>query len=324
MEGVPKEKIVEAMRGAHTIDPEELRNVGEFEDDIIREYDHVDDGLTLPWGKTHDLIKLREGETSLWAGMSGHGKSALVSHIVGWLALRDARCCVASMEFRTAQWLMRMNRQMCGVARPTDTFARRVNRELAKVMYAFDVSGRAKGQRILEVFRYSHRRYRTELFVIDNLTKCGFADDDYSGQKAFVEDLTDFARKTRTHVMIVAHMRKGEDENHPAGKMAVKGSGGVTDMVDTSIEIWRNKPRERAMKLLSENPTDEKAIKAAEKYERQGDTLLLVNKQRATGKEPTISLWFDQTSTQFLSNQDQKPSSLLSKSLTPVNESEAA
>lgn len=302
MAGVSQNEIIIAMRDARTQDPSELRNVGEFEDAVIAEYSRIDEGMPLPWKKTHGDILLRAGETSIWAGINGHGKSAVISHVTGWLATRGTRCCVASMEFRTPLWLMRMNRQLCGSGLPTEAFARYVNRELAKSMYAFDVSGKAKAARILEVFRYARRRYQTELFVIDNLTKCGFADDDYSGMKSFVEELTDFARDTQTHVAIVAHMRKGESEDKPAGKMGVKGSGGITDMADTLVEVWRNKPREKAIRLAAES-----GEAVAEKYVNQADTMLLVHKQRATGKEPVIALWFDQTSTQFLSGPDHTP-----------------
>jgi twinkle protein len=317
VQGVTREQMIEAMRGARTQDPAELRNVADFEDDVIAEYDRVDVGLRLPWPKTHEVIRLRPGETSVWAGISGHGKTAVISHVLGWLATHGTRCCVASMEFRTSMWLMRMNRQIAGLPRPTDEFARHIHRKLAAVMYSFDVAGRAKGQRILEVFRYARRRYETELFVIDNLTKCGFADDDYAGQKAFVEDLTDFARETNTHVAIVAHMKKTETgEERPVGKMGVKGSGGITDMADTVIEVWRNKPRERAIKKLDDKNQElakagAELEKLDEKYQKQADTLLLVSKQRATGEEPVIHLWFDKTSTQFLSGPNQRPRAMV-------------
>ena len=302
MEGVEAAEIILAMRDARTQDPAELRNVGEFEDAVIAEYTRVDEGLALPWKKTHGDVLLRPGETSIWAGVNGHGKSAVISHVTGWLASRGTRCCVASMEFRTPLWLMRMNRQVAGSGMPTEAFARYVHRELAKVMYAFDVSGKAKAARILDVFRYARRRYQTELFVIDNLTKCGFADDDYPGQKDFVEELTDFARESQAHVAVVAHMRKTDGEEKPAGKMGVKGSGGITDMADTVIEVWRNKPREKALRLAAESGEP-----VAEKYATQADTLIFVHKQRATGKEPVIGLWFDQTSTQFLSGPTHTP-----------------
>jgi twinkle protein len=290
VEGVQREQVIIALRDARTLDPAELRSVADFEEDVIAEYGRVDVGLLLPWQKTHDDIRLRPGETSIWAGVNGHGKSAIASHVVGWLATQGTRCCVASMEFRTPMWLMRMNRQVSGVVHPTEAFARHIHRRLAASMYAFDVTGRAKGQRILDVFRYARRRYQIELFLIDNLTKCGFADDDYSGQKQFVEELTDFARVSHTHVAVVAHMRKSEGEDKPAGKMGVKGSGGITDMADTVIEVWRNKPRERAIKQLALSNAKLAQIgqlpeELPEKYRDQADTLLLVSKQRATGKE---------------------------------------
>lgn len=313
MRGVPRSEVVAAMRGARSMDPAELRNVGDFEDAMFAEYSRVDEGLLLPWKKTHEDILLRPGETSIWAGVNGHGKSAVVSNILGYQAARGTTCCVASMEFRTPLWLMRMNRQVSGTAFPPEAFARYVHRELAKVMYAFDVAGRTKAKRILDVFRYARRRYSTDLFCIDNLTKCGFADDDYSGQKAFVEELTDFARETQAHVMIVAHMRKGDGEDRPAGKMAVKGSGGITDMADTVVEVWRNKPREKALRIAAETRID-----ADEKYANQADTLLLVTKQRATGKEPVVNLWFDKASTQFLSASHHQPRPMVDYSAVSV------
>jgi twinkle protein len=314
MDGVDGKEVIQAMRNARTQDPAELRNVGEFEDAVIAEYSRLDEGLLLPWKKTYDDIRLRPGETSIWAGVNGHGKSAVVSHIVGSLAARGVRCCVASMEYRTAQWLMHMNRQVAGVGVPTEAFARHVNRELSKVMYAFDVAGRMKAERILEVFGYARRRYETELFVIDNLTKCGLGDDDYPAQKAFIEALTDFARLTQTHVMVVAHMKKGETEDKPSGKWGIKGSGGITDMADTVIEVWRNKPRERAIAraaLPDATPLDEK-------FASQPDAMLLVHKQRATGKEPMVNLWFDPTTTQFLSGPDHTPRPMLEFSATAI------
>jgi twinkle protein len=312
--GVERAEIIDALRKSRTIDPAELRNVGEFEDAVIAEYTRVDDGMCLPWPKTYDTVKLRLGETSIWAGVNGHGKSVLVSQVVGNLACSGVMSCVASMEFRTPMWLMKMNRQIAGVEAPTEPFARHINRRLSEVMWAFHVHGAAKADRILEVFRYARRRYRTELFVIDNLSKCGFADDDYSGQKLFVEALTDFARDEHVHVAIVAHMRKGETEDKPGGKFAVKGSGGITDMVDTVFEVWRNKPRERAIAKAEASQTE-----LEEKWAKASDAILSVHKQRATGIEPMVHLWFDKTTTQFLSSQNHAPRPMLDYSAVGVD-----
>lgn len=305
MAGVDVVEMASCLRDARTMDPSELRDVAEFEDAVIAEMHRIDDGLRLPWKKTHDLLKLRPGETSIWAGVNGHGKSAVVSHVVADMATHGVRCCVASMEFRTPVWLMRMARLIAGNPNPTDAYLREIIRALKGWMWAFDVAGSAKAARIIDVFKYARKRYNVELFVIDNLTKCGFDDDDYSGQKRFVEDLSDFARIEETHVAIVAHMSKGENEDRPAGKMRVKGSGGITDMADTVVEVWRNKPRERALLAREEHgtPIPDEIGKA--------DTYLNVLKQRATGLEPSIALWFNAETTQFLSAPDFTPRPLL-------------
>lgn len=323
MDGVSADVVTLALRDARTLDPSELRNAADFADAVWDEYTRIDTGMLLPWRNTHERIKLRPGELSIWAGVNGHGKSAAVGHVVGYLAAGGTRCCVASMEWRTPLWLARMGRQVAACARPSRAFSDHIVKSYRGALWTFDVAGSAKASRILEVFAYARRRYGIELFVIDNLTKCGFADDDYAGQKKFVEALADFARMTGCHVSLVAHMRKSEGEDKPSGKMGVKGSGGITDMAATVIEIWRNKPRERAVARAQR----EGAAPLAEKYQPDGecgaDTMLLVLKQNATGEEPSVRLWFDRSSTQFLSHPDERPRPLVAFSVIDTQQASA-
>lgn len=306
MQGVTEADMVSCLRDARTCDPSELRDVGEFEDEIWAEYSRTDSGLCLPWKKTWDQVRLRPGETSIWAGVNGHGKSTLLSYIVGGMAATGVRVCVASMEYRPALWMQRMNRQIAGMTSPSETYCRQITRAMRGNLKAFAVSGSAKADRILDVFRYARRRYKIELFVIDNLTKCGFADDDYPGQKSFVEAISDFARDEQTHVAIVAHMRKGDNEMQPAGKSAIKGSGGIADMADTVFEVWRNKPLEKELEKVG----GERAA-LPEKYSNAADVLLMCLKQRYSGHEPTVGLWYDRGSTQYLSAPHHLPRALL-------------
>jgi twinkle protein len=320
---VSADVITLALRDARTLDPSELRNAADFADAVWDEYTRIDDGLLLPWIKTHDAIKLRPGELSIWAGINGHGKSSVVGHVVGYLAAAGTRCCVASMEWRTPLWLARMGRQVAACARPSRAFSDHIAKGYRDTLWTFDVAGSAKATRILDVFAYARRRYRIELFVVDDLTKCGFADDDYAGQKRFVESLSDFARVTGCHVALVAHMRKGESEDKPSGKMGVKGSGGITDMAATVIEVWRNKARERAIKRSQQDD----AAPLPEKYlpdgEAGADALLLVLKQNATGEEPVIRLWFDKSSTQYLANAHERPRPLVAFSVIDTQQASA-
>lgn len=308
IDNIPVAQIVAALRDARTLDPSELRNASEFADAIWNEYIRIDEGMLLPWNKTHDLVKLRPGELSIWAGVNGHGKSSVIGQVVGYNATQGNRCCVASMEWRTAMWLARMGRQVAGTSKPTHAYSNHIAASYRDTLWTFDVNGSAKASRILEVFAYARRRYLIDLFVIDNLTKCGFADDDYAGQKKFVEALADFARMNHCHIALVAHMRKSETEDKPSGKMGVKGSGGITDLASTVIEVWRNKPRERAV-ARSVHP--EYPMPLEPKFlpdgESGADALLMVLKQNATGLEPSVRLWFDKDSTQYLAGPHHNP-----------------
>lgn len=297
IEGVSPEIIAECMRDARTRDPMELRAAHSFADDVWAEFQRVDAGIALPWPKTEGKILLRGGEVSLWAGVNGHGKSEVVGFVVAHAVfVQDIRTCVASMEFKPAKWLRRMYRQVAALPNPTQEYVHHISAHTDDYMWVFDCVGTAKAARIVEVFAYAARRYGVKLFVIDNLAKLGFGEDDYNGQKSLVDHLTDFAREFDVHVVLVHHMRKGPDETKPSGKMGVKGTGAITDMVDTVVEVFRNKAREDKIAKMSKGGED-----VPDEVLEMPGTMLLCHKQRNGEHEPTILLWFDHASHQFLS-----------------------
>ena len=305
MEGVPQGVIDKALADASSLDPQELRKASSFEEAVIAETYRRDEGLTLPWLKTHDLIRLRDGEVSVWGGINGHGKSNVIDNVVVDVSINQGTVVLAaSLEYRAAKWLHRLSTIACGLETPSDEFRRACFKRLSNNLMVFDVPQSAKAKRIMEVFRYASKRYGVKFFLIDNLTKCGFDDDDYSGQKNFVEELSDFARTENVHIAIVMHMRKGETgEEKPSGKFGFKGSGGITDMASTVIEVWRNKKKEKeALKSQTTGQPSPEADKP--------DTYLFVHKQRESGFEPTIALWFHQKTLQFLGASHHKPNTV--------------
>jgi twinkle protein len=324
MQGIPQADMAKALAEARTLDPAELRNAADFAADVWAEFNRVDAGLLLPWKKTNETLKLREAELSVWAGINGHGKTSLLSQVIGYLATGGTRCCVASMEWPMPMYLMRMTRQIAGLPMPTQAYSDSIMGSMRDVLWTFNVAGASKADRILAVFDYARRRYGIEFFAIDNLSKCGFDEEDYSGEKQFVEKLADYTRQTHTHIALVAHMRKGESEDKPSGKFGVKGSGGITNMATTVVEVWRNKPREAAMAIAREeakkggdlHPTRERLNELMpERFrdtERDGaDTLLIVRKQNATGIEKTYRLWYDAPTMQFLAAPHYKPRAMI-------------
>lgn len=308
MAGIGYEEIHAAIKSAKTLDPEKLRKPLDFLDQVLAAFAERPGearGIRLPWKKVGESLLLRPSEVSLWAGINGHGKSQVVGHIALSAMTQGHRACIASMELAPHLMLRRLVKQAGGTGTPTQGYVRAVAEWMQRDLWVFDTLGTARVPEMLEVFAYAAKRYGVELFVVDNLAKCGIAEDDYNGQKDLVDKLGDFAKAFGVHVMLVAHMRKAQDEAAIPGKFDVKGSGALTDMVDTVVSVWRNKPKEAIARKASV-PGAAISEKDQERLESP-DALLTCSKQRHGDDEPTISLWFDTSCYQYLAGPDHQP-----------------
>lgn len=313
MAKVPKEAMAEAIRKAESADPKELVCASDFAAKVIEEFygEQRHEGVTFPWDKGSRAFAFRRGEVSLLAGVNGHGKSIMAGHLLLGALEQGERACVASMEFKPEKWLARLARQATACIEPTTKYIEDVHDWYQNRLWVLAATGSVSASRILEVFRYAARRYGIHWFVVDNLAKCGIAEDDYNGQKRFVDELTDFARDFGVHVMLVLHMRKGESEDRPANKMDIKGTGAITDMADSVLLIWRNKPKESKRRLaeIGREEFDESS---------DADAVLRVVKQRNGEDEPSIRLWFDRKSMQFRDSYRHTPKPFVGAKLTVV------
>lgn len=303
IKGVDRVEFADCFKAARSVDPVELRDIGEFTDEVERIISGADSGIPLPWKKCGQTLLMRPGETIVIAGINGHGKSQMV----GWLLLNairwhDVTACVASLEFKTAKWLARMVKQATARPDPSSAQIRHVMHKLSGAMYSFDLQSGVNYKRMLEVFRYARNRYDCRLFVIDNLAKCGIPEDDYRAQHEFMQVLTNFNRDNDTTTILVHHMRKGDSEDANPGKMAVKGSGSITDLADTVLAIWRNKKKEMKVKTAIAG-----GIPVSDELRREEDAVLTCSKQRNGDDEPIVRLWFDRHSFQYLAQHDHEP-----------------
>lgn len=292
-----------AIMCGRTLDPDELRNAADFRDAVMLEFYPPADkpiGIRTPWGKVGDKLLFRPAQTTLWTGINGHGKSLVLSQIVVNSIAQGERSCIASMEMKPAITLRRMVQQASCLAKPSRGYIDNCIDWMKPGLWLFDVVGTAKTAKLIEVFSYARRRYGVTQFVVDSLAKCGIDEEDYSAQKRFVELLVDFAHEFDVHVHLVAHSRKGRDEYDAPGKMDVKGSGGMTDMVDNVVTVWRNKKKEEAIKAAPGEDIDESIVD-------KPDAAAIVSKQRHTGWEDKIWLWFDEESLQYMGHSDGRP-----------------
>jgi twinkle protein len=284
-------------------DPEYLDFVGMQEQQYIApSSDYIDEvkrriavgpshfGEKLPWKKTFENVRLRPGEVSLWAGINGHGKSLLLGQVLLWLP-QDQNCLVASLEMPPATTIDRMCRQTLPSGVPTDKYID----EFAQVtdnIWIYDQTDTVPPERMLAMVNYAAKKMSMNHIMIDSLVKCGIAPDDYSKQKYFVDRLCWIAKTNKTHIHLVCHIRKGEKESRTPDKFDIKGAGEISDLVDNVFIVHRNKDKER--KIEAKQTVGE----------LEPDAVIMVNKQRHGGWEGTISLYFHNTSQQFMSGPD--------------------
>lgn len=296
-------RIADVITGAKSCDPPELRSATEFVEDVIAIFEGRDEsqGLALPWFKTRPNIRLRYGEISLWAGFNGSGKSQVLGHITVDSIRKGEKWCAASMELKPPRLLARMYRQASGTNQPTPERCRTsISSLFDRKLYLFDVQGTAKADKIFECFEYAMRRYGCRHFLVDSLAKCGFGEDDYNGQKAFIDKLMEFAMHNSVQVHLVAHSRKRSAEHDMPDKMDVKGTGAITDMVDNVFLVWRNKPKEEAVQKSAVGDPGPKLRGAP-------DCVINCCKQRHGEWEGKVGLFFDRKSLQYVEEEGDSP-----------------
>ena len=262
----------------------------------------------MPWRKTHSMVSFRKGEVTVWGGANGNGKSLVTGQIALSLIAQDEKVCIASFEMKPSKTLERMGRQYSGFNADDPAFAgsTAAKMELVKVyeefkewtdgrLWLYDQQGTVTATQVAAVVRYCAKEKGITHFFIDSLMKCVASEDDYNGQKMFVDELTAIARDHGIHIHLVHHIRKPADENHKPSKYDYKGTGAITDQVDNVISVWRNKAKEKKRdegKLVED---------------KEPDALLICDKQRNGEWEGSIGLWFDRQSMQYVGSAGDEP-----------------
>ncbi|HEX8924927.1 MAG TPA: hypothetical protein VF786_04005, partial [Terriglobales bacterium] len=109
-------------------------------------------------------------------------------------------------------------------------------------------------------------------------------------QKKAIQKLCNFAKRTRTHIHLVAHPRKGRDESSAPGKMDVAGAGKITDGADNVFSVWA------ALKDESEPLNDEPDAKLELWKQRNGEV-----------QHKKVMLWFNKATQQYTTTSRRQP-----------------
>jgi twinkle protein len=265
----------------------------------------------MPWRKTHSEFQFRPGEVTVWGGANGQGKSLVTGQVALSLCSQGEKVCVASFEMKPLKTLERMGRQWSAFNVTDPAFAgnEEAMRQFIDLysqfsdwtdgkLWLYDQQGTVSARQVICVARYCAKEKGITHFFIDSLMKCVSGEDDYNGQKSFVDELCSIARDNNIHIHLIHHIKKPPDENHKPSKYDFKGTGAITDQVDNVIAVWRNKLKER------------KRASGAAVTDTEPDALLICDKQRNGEWEGNIGLWFDRNSMQYVGNSGDEPLSL--------------
>lgn len=251
----------------------------------------------LPWPKCNGSFEFRTGEITVWAGQNGHGKTDITTQIALSLLGQGEKVCVASFEMKPVTTIGRMAR-MYAMTNPfspeyqdgggldvLDTLYDEFGEWTNNGLWLYDQTGTAYPDTVLGMVKYCAQELGITHIFIDSLMKCVKAEDDYNGQKDFVDQLCAIAKDVDVHIHLVHHLKKPSKEGDMPDKHDTKGSGSITDQVDNLFMVWRNKPKEDAFRSQGERSNKQS----------EPDSYLLCRKQRnyegSEDGEPIISLW---------------------------------
>lgn len=178
-----------------------VRPASDWVDAVIESFERPSElrGACLPWSKTHNIIRLRRGELSIWPGTNGSGKSMMIGQVMLSLLQQGERVCIASLEMKPPNVLRRMTRQAFGMNAPSSQNIRDFHAWAGSRLFLYDQMGSVSPERIVALGRYCHERQRVNHLVIDNLLACGVPEDGngaLTAQKQFVLALACHAHDT--------------------------------------------------------------------------------------------------------------------------------
>lgn len=260
-----------------------LKTADEFRDDLIERIFNQPKliGPSMRLSKLEDKLRFPPGQVTVWFGPNGHGKSLVTSQCALDLAFLEEPPLIFSFEMAPLATVHRMVKQSAGTDSVTRAWVEAFLEWAHQRIWIFDQRGQAAGPRILDLALYAAEKVGVKHIFIDSLMKCVKGEEDYDGQKDFIDRCCQLALAANVHVHVVHHVKKGPDENSYPRKFDAKGSGSISDQVDCMVGVWRNKRKEE--KRRRKDPGFD---------ENDPDAVLVIDKNRHIEWEGTVGLHY--------------------------------
>ena len=217
-------------------------------------------------------FRFRPCEITIWSGYKGHGKSILLSQVLLRMLKDGKKIFICSPEFHPVELLYRNLVQLVGSIDPSEEEAHVALDWLTDKLWLYDVQASLKPRDVPALCRWVAENIKPDHIVIDSLMKCGIAPDDYSSQKILVDKLQTVAHQNPLHIHLVAHAKKGQNDDNPPRLHDIKGASEIGDLAENVLTVWRNKNKEK-----------ERSYGEASKHAMEPDAVLTVEAQRNAG-----------------------------------------
>ena len=290
--GVSKIDIATALISADDFKPAMLLSASEFTEEVIKlieDPQYLRGTPTEFEGLTKYLGGWRPSEMTVWSGQNGSGKSTILNQEVINLTNRGIGCCIASLEMKPSRYLRWAMAQYTHKQYPTAKEVRAAMGKLGQNLYVINSASELDIDTIIDLFRYAARRNGVKHFIIDSLMRVKIDQGpgkELSEQKNVCDKFVALAKEFDGHSHLVAHPRKGSDDDERPGKVDIKGNSHITNIADNVLIMWR--------------PSEE--LKEKAKSNGRADTMdakLFIKKNRELGTEGSVKLWFDPDTKRF-------------------------
>lgn len=271
------------------VESQDVRGIDDFYEEFLDEMKngHIPVGIKLPWPATHDIVRLRYEDVSVWAGINGHKKSTLISQVM-LHAANDVPVGIMSFELTRQKVAALMCRQAACCMNVAEDYQHRFANWAIDKLWFYRCLGGADPLQVLGAARAMANR-GCKLIVIDNLQFCRVTDDSERERK-FMNELVSLASALKIHIALIHHVRKPHQsgDDYIPTKFDVKGSGSITDQAAQVFIVWHNKRRAEALRKqeygIPLSDYDQKALEGT-------DQKLIVAKQRHAEFEGAIGLY---------------------------------
>ena len=281
-------EMVDETNGEHIVTDYKVKSTDGYLEQLKKFYkEERGSGYSLPWTKLESNFGIRKGELTVFTGVSGHGKSMMLSQMSLYL-MHMTKVLIASMEMKPVLTLSRMVQQRLGDPNPTEKYLEEFCEHYKDKLYIYDQQGVTQSDDMFAMLSYGKLVLDIDIFVIDSLMKISdVPEDGYEQQKVFIDRLASYCRDLDIHVFLVCHTRKMGDESQRPDATNIMGSSHIRNLSDNIVLCFRDRS---VAERIAEGDVEAKDLPTA---------YLFVQKQRNHTWEGGLPLWFNEKSLTF-------------------------